>query len=68
MTTDYITVNRPVAFPGTPEERLENQRTHDWNWADDEVRCWRCDSKAWHVAADYPCGVEPPRETVRIPR
>ena len=67
MTTEYITVNRPVAFPGTREERLANQRTHDWNWAD-EVRCWRCDCKAWHVAADYPCGVEPPRETVQIPR
>ena len=32
---------------------------------DYETRCSRCDCKPWHVAADYRCGTEPPREEVK---
>lgn len=60
------TVNRPVAFPGTEAEKRANYATHcfvSWD-PDDCTRCTYCDCKTWHVAADYPCGQEPPRETV----
>lgn len=60
-------VNRPVAFPGTREQADRNHATHDWCTWDDDTRCVNCDSKPWHVAADYPCGEEPPRETVNLP-
>jgi hypothetical protein len=53
-------VNRPVAFPGTEEEKAANFRTHHFIGID--RRCMDCDCKTWHVAADYPCGTEPPRE------
>jgi len=66
--TEYFDLNRPVPFSGTDEEREQNRKTHDWNYTDDEERCWTCDSKSWHEAANYPCGVEPEREWVKIPR
>lgn len=61
-------VNRPVAFAGTESERAANYRTHDWCVVDPEepMRCMTCDAKTWHVAASYPCGTEPPRETVDV--
>lgn len=65
--SDFITVHRPVAFPGTDAEREANHRTHLWTYYD-EARCSNCDAKPWHVAADYPCGQEPPRETVQVAR
>lgn len=61
------TIDRPVDFSGTPDEAQANRRTHDWRVCDDEVRCARCDSKSWHVAANYPCGDEPPRELITYP-
>lgn len=62
------TVNRPVAFSGTDEERLANYRSHHWvTWDPEECpECVDCCAKSWHVAADYPCGTEPPREEVRV--
>lgn len=61
-------INRPVAFPGTAEEAAANYQTHDWivESPEEPLRCAVCDCKFWHVAANYPCGVEPPRETVTI--
>jgi hypothetical protein len=53
---------RPVPFPGTEEERQENKKTH--RWGGEEGRCFLCDAKPWHVAADYPCGAEVPREYI----
>lgn len=50
---------KPVPFPGTEEERQANKKTHHWGGIDG--RCFECDAKPWHVAADYPCGVEVPR-------
>lgn len=58
-------INRPVAFTGTDEERTANRATHRFTVDfDGEVRCLECEHKLWHVGADYPCGVEPERETV----
>lgn len=62
-------INRPVAFPGTDEERLANNATHNFitNWYGEdscETRCGDCDCRPSHVAADYPCGTEPPREVI----
>jgi len=52
-------MNVPVPFPGTEVEKIINYRTHYFGGEDG--RCFDCDSKPWHVAADYPCGEEPPR-------
>lgn len=60
------TVNRPVAFPGTQEERNANRETHhmvQWSY-DDAPECTDCCARSYHVAFDYPCGQEPPRETI----
>lgn len=59
------TLNRPIPFQGTPEEAEANYHSHTFSGEDD--RCFACDCKPWHKAADYPCGVEPPRETVEYP-
>lgn len=60
------TINRPIRHPGTPAVREANRRTHRWFNDDDEIRCYDCDIKFWHTAAEYPCGETPPRETVEI--
>ena len=59
-----MTTNRPVAFQGTKEEAEANYRTHRFTSWGDEQECMECYCKPWHQAAKYPCGVEPPRETV----
>lgn len=58
------TVNEPIPFPGTPEQASINYWTHNWDWADGDIRCWNCDAKTWHAAASYPCGEQPPRHDV----
>lgn len=50
---------RPVAFPGTPEQAAANRATH--SWSDDGI-CVLCEAKPAHTAASYPCGVRVPRE------
>jgi len=60
-------VNQPVAFPGTAEEAAANYKGHMWFQEEFDAACWRCDAKPWHKAASYPCGEEPPRETVDVP-
>jgi hypothetical protein len=57
-------VNRPIPFRGTLEEAAANYATHRFLDYDGEQECDVCLSKPWHVAASYPCGQEPPRETV----
>lgn len=60
-----MTVNRPVKFLGTREQAQANFATHEFVQIDMwDYRCHKCDCKPHHVAADYPCGEEPPRETV----
>jgi hypothetical protein len=55
-------MSAPIPFPGTPEAAQENRLSHNWGQVDEfEFACWSCDAKPWHVAAEYPCGVEPPR-------
>lgn len=58
------TVNEPVPFGGTEQEAQQNFDSHGWSFADGEMRCWNCDSKSWHVAAQYPCGANVPRHDV----
>lgn len=66
MTT---TDNRPVKFPGTLEEAAANYHTHDfitYQFGEDdfETECVNCFCRPWGQVAQYPCGVEPPREIV----
>lgn len=59
-------LDTPLPWQGTPEEAAANRETHWWLDAGEEPpRCGRCDAAAYHVAADYPCGTEPPR-VVRV--
>lgn len=61
--------NRPVPFPGTRAQKDANYWTHHWITYDEERECADCFAKSWHVAADYPCGTEPPRAiSCRVPR
>lgn len=61
------TINRPIPFTGTDEERTANRATHRFMAEfDGEIRCIDCEHKIWHTGADYPCGEEPDRETVTI--
>ena len=61
-------VNVPIPFQGTKEEAEANFQTHSFDGFPGELfsdsRCMYCDCKPWHAAAKYPCGVEPPRETI----
>jgi hypothetical protein len=61
-----MTWNRPVAFPGTDDEKVANYKTHAFVCYGEEMECMDCFCKPWHTAADYPCGTEPPRETVEV--
>lgn len=60
----------PLPFPGTDDELTANFLTHGWTlFVDDDdppIRiswepCRQCGAKTHHVAATWPCGVEPPR-------
>jgi hypothetical protein len=64
-----MSVSVPVEFSGSEEERKANYATHafvTYTWGEDdaETRCMNCDARPSHVAADYPCGTEPPRKVV----
>lgn len=54
-------INEPVPFPGTADEAEANRATHRWDWCDPDTRCWDCDSRPSHQAANYPCGADVPR-------
>jgi hypothetical protein len=60
----------PKPFDGSAEDAQSNFDSHTWVQEDEfTVVCSVCDSKNWHVAANYPCGTEPPRTTiVQYPR
>lgn len=55
-------LERPVPFSGTDAERQSNRLTHLFFGEDD--RCAYCDCRSYGTVAEYPCGFEPPRETV----
>lgn len=60
-------INRPVRFSGTREQADRNYHTHEFDWSlGGDARCMNCDCRPSNVAADYPCGQEPPREVVII--
>ena len=56
----------PQRFAGSPEERERNHRSHQWNGAGMDARCFSCDCVSGSVTSFWPCGVEPPR--VRLER
>ena len=57
-----MTGSAPIPFTGTPAEAAANYQSHAWVSDGDETPvCMSCDSKMWHAAALYPCGIEPPR-------
>lgn len=53
-------INRPAPLTGSEEDLARNYATHVF--MDD--RCAMCDCRPWGTVAQYPCGVEPPREDV----
>lgn len=62
-------MNVPVPFPGTPEEARANRESHRFSYdPDGDSRCYLCDSRPSHVAADYPCGADVPRMDVEVAR
>jgi hypothetical protein len=56
-------LHRPMAWPGTEEQKMSNRATHLY-FGDDDWRCTNCDCRPGGTVADWPCGTEPPRETV----
>lgn len=56
----------PQPWPGSDEERQANRLTHRFSGGSDG-RCWRCDCRPGHLAADWPCGVEPQRDLLAVP-
>lgn len=65
MNSDTITVNAPVPFAGTPEEREANYNTHAFD--PEYARCVYCDCRPWGRVAEYPCGAEVPRADFTTP-
>lgn len=43
---------------GSETERRLNRLTHRFTGGQD-ARCWQCDCRPGHYAADWPCGTEP---------
>lgn len=64
--TDPLPVDVPKRFDGTPEEARANFDTHQWVTDGDTPTCAKCDARTYHEAANYPCGVEPPRVIVYV--
>lgn len=61
------TINSPMRFHGTAEQREANIDSHRWTTFDgEEYRCTFCDCKPWHTAAQWPCGVDVPRQDVTL--
>lgn len=62
------TIDRPVRFAGSDEERNANYYSHLWSSFDPEEapRCAKCDAVAWGRVSEYPCGADVPREVVTI--
>lgn len=60
-----MTCSAPARFPGTPEEREANRRTH---WFDPQFdRCVDCDCRPWGRIAEWPCGTRVPRVEITQP-
>jgi len=55
-------VDEPIPFSGSDEEKTANTQTHYFTAGSD--RCAKCDCKVWHKAFEYECGTEPPRQIV----
>jgi hypothetical protein len=55
------TINEPIPFNGTEQERRANYGSHDWTSFNGEIVCFSCDCKPWYESSYYPCGVDVPR-------
>jgi hypothetical protein len=60
--TKTVTYSVPIKFTGTIAERIANFKTHQF--IGEDGRCFSCDAKPGHAAADYPCGTSPARKDV----
>ena len=59
-------ISVPKPFEGSANEKFENRRTHHFVICyGGEVRCSQCDCRPSHEAANYPCGVIPPRIIIK---
>jgi hypothetical protein len=61
---EAMLIDRPMEHPGTKAEKSANRSTHYFNY--DEGRCDYCDCRPWGFIADWPCGADVPRVTVRV--
>lgn len=61
-------IDEPVPFAGDEIQRGINYNSHNFvSWdPEDCPRCMNCDSKPWHKAAYYPCGVSVPRQERKV--
>ena len=53
------TLDVPMRFAGTAEQREKNRRTHQFDYEDG--RCWNCDCRSGGVYSEWPCGETVPR-------
>lgn len=60
MTTFHC----PKRFPGTDAEKCDNRLTHYFCGDPGDERCMDCDCRPGGIVAEWPCGQEPPRETL----
>jgi len=60
--------DQPVPIRADDQQIRRNLLTHQWFTLDgDDYRCLVCDANAYGRTAEYPCGLEPPRTSGRIP-
>ncbi len=58
---------RPTPFTGTPTQKRLNRLTHQFTPNGEEPPdCLQCGVAVYHVAADYPCGTDVPREEINV--
>ena len=58
----------PQPIRADDDQIRRNRLTHQWFTLDgQDYRCIACDANAYGRTAEYPCGLEPPRTSGRIP-
>jgi len=58
----------PEPIRADDQQIRRNRLTHQWFTLDgQDYRCIACDANAYGRTAEYPCGLEPPRTSGRIP-
>lgn len=59
---DDDTINVPLPFSGTEEQRRRNYRSHFWDYM--RARCVDCDVRYGSTSSFYRCGAPVPRMEV----